>query len=244
MRCPGQDRRYWKEDAVFDVPCPECGAEVEFFKDEPAGRCPNCGHRFRNPGIDYGCAAWCSLAEKCLGLVPQTPSAVGSKEGALAGRLIQSLREVVAGDSTRLTHALKVYHFAKDLVAKEAANPRLTLAAALVLDLAMPVGAGTGESNAQLDLVRQVLRSAGADEDTVAGVCQLVIAHWAGQLSDATEARILHDADTLAGLTAGDRQQMGQRVREAIDRRLQTAAARERAQALFQALLAGGQPDA
>ena len=34
MKCPGQDSQYWKPGAVFDVKCPECGNEVEFFKDD------------------------------------------------------------------------------------------------------------------------------------------------------------------------------------------------------------------
>lgn len=34
MKCPGQDRRYWKPGDIFDVECPQCGNGVEFFKDE------------------------------------------------------------------------------------------------------------------------------------------------------------------------------------------------------------------
>lgn len=32
MRCPGQDSQYWKADAIYDVPCPQCGEAVEFLK--------------------------------------------------------------------------------------------------------------------------------------------------------------------------------------------------------------------
>jgi len=35
MKCPGQDSQYWKPGAVFEVKCPKCGTEVEFFKDDP-----------------------------------------------------------------------------------------------------------------------------------------------------------------------------------------------------------------
>ena len=34
MKCPGQDSRYWKPGAIFEALCPECGAGVEFFKDD------------------------------------------------------------------------------------------------------------------------------------------------------------------------------------------------------------------
>ena len=77
MKCPGQDVRYWKPDAVFEVPCPACGAAVEFFKDDAWRKCHKCGHRFSNPRIDLGCAEWCPYAEQCLG---QRPEPVAKRE--------------------------------------------------------------------------------------------------------------------------------------------------------------------
>ena len=44
MKCPGQDTQYWKAGAIFDVPCPECGRDVEFFKDDTTRKCGGCGH--------------------------------------------------------------------------------------------------------------------------------------------------------------------------------------------------------
>ena len=59
MKCPGQDTQYWKPGAIFEEKCPECGAAVEFFKDDTTRKCPKCGHRFLNPKLDFGCAAYC-----------------------------------------------------------------------------------------------------------------------------------------------------------------------------------------
>jgi len=28
MKCPGQDTRYWKEDAIFEIECPSCKKSV------------------------------------------------------------------------------------------------------------------------------------------------------------------------------------------------------------------------
>lgn len=66
MKCPGQDTRYWRPGDIFEVPCPECGTMVEFYKDDPTRRCPSCRTRFVNPRLDLGCLEWCEHAEQCL----------------------------------------------------------------------------------------------------------------------------------------------------------------------------------
>jgi hypothetical protein len=71
MKCPGQDMKYWKDDAIFDVACPKCGSNVEFYKDDTSRKCPSCSHRFVNPKMDFGCASYCQFAEQCLGTLPE-----------------------------------------------------------------------------------------------------------------------------------------------------------------------------
>jgi len=71
MRCPGQDTRYWKDDAIFEVECPHCGALVEFFKDDTSRKCPSCKRVLVNPRMDFGCALYCQYAELCLGELPK-----------------------------------------------------------------------------------------------------------------------------------------------------------------------------
>ncbi len=63
-RCPGQDMRYWTPDAICLAPCPHCGAEIEFWKDEPARVCGRCGLEVRHPKLDLRCAQWCKAG--CL----------------------------------------------------------------------------------------------------------------------------------------------------------------------------------
>jgi hypothetical protein len=81
MKCPGQDSRYWKKDAIFYVPCSGCGVAVEFFKDEPARICRKCGRKVLNPRMDFGCAAHCRNAEACLGSLPPGWDAGKAKRG-------------------------------------------------------------------------------------------------------------------------------------------------------------------
>ena len=70
-RCPGQDLRVWKPEDIYDVLCPFCGEEIEFWKDEPVRPCPKCHKDVRNPKIDTGCAEWCKHAEECLGTLKE-----------------------------------------------------------------------------------------------------------------------------------------------------------------------------
>jgi len=65
-KCPGQDRRFWKPEDIFVVPCPVCGNAVEFFKDDRSRKCRACGRRFKNPHLNLGCAAWCPHADECV----------------------------------------------------------------------------------------------------------------------------------------------------------------------------------
>jgi hypothetical protein len=66
-RCPGQDMRSWKPEDIFDVVCPGCATEIEFWKDEPFRSCPTCSIRVQNPRLDLGCTEWCDQAEACTG---------------------------------------------------------------------------------------------------------------------------------------------------------------------------------
>jgi endogenous inhibitor of DNA gyrase (YacG/DUF329 family) len=72
MKCPGQDLSRKKiEEIVCNLPCPFCGAEVEFFFDDKSRECTSCGTKVTKSDIqilkDFGCADWCKKAEKCLG---------------------------------------------------------------------------------------------------------------------------------------------------------------------------------
>ncbi|MFH1438554.1 MAG: hypothetical protein ABIJ56_22790 [Pseudomonadota bacterium] len=67
MKCPGQDTRYWKPGDIFSVECPNCGAAIEYFKDEVRRRCKSCKKIVPNPKINLGCVEWCEYAEQCVG---------------------------------------------------------------------------------------------------------------------------------------------------------------------------------
>lgn len=66
-KCPGQDRRYWKPEDIYEMECPSCGNILEFWKTDIRVRCEKCRRLVSNPRFDLGCAEWCAYAEYCLG---------------------------------------------------------------------------------------------------------------------------------------------------------------------------------
>ncbi len=64
-RCPGKGTQYWTPDDIFEVACPHCGEEMEFFKDDPTLDCPACHQAVKNPKTDLGCKDWCKHGKDC-----------------------------------------------------------------------------------------------------------------------------------------------------------------------------------
>ena len=51
-KCPRQDPNHFKTGDIFEIPCPKCGNSIEFFKDEAARKCKNCGNKVVNTKFD------------------------------------------------------------------------------------------------------------------------------------------------------------------------------------------------
>jgi hypothetical protein len=240
MKCPGQDRRYWKGDVAFEVPCPQCGATVELFRDENAGRCPRCNHRFPNPGADFGCAQWCSLASECLGFAPQPQAAAA--ERPLAARVIQALEEVFRQDPNQILRALKVFQYAKELAAEEGGDPRIVLAAALLHGTnSQPSAADAASVERQAGVAacaantKEILQRIGLCAEMSAQVCTIVDALRTGEdadidNADTVESRIVSDAVRLVECSARLPGEHPEEVaRERLFAKLKTAAGKQKA---------------
>jgi len=249
MKCPGQDRRYWTGAAAVEVPCPECGAAVEVFRDESRGRCPQCGHRFPNPGTDFGCAKWCSLANECLGFAPERQSAEDSREGPLAARLLQMLEEGFKKDPARLAYALRVFQHARDLVSKEGGDPRVVLTAALWLAADAradqpggPTGAGAALPPAVSAESENPGRRLGLDTYTWERVERILDGYRSGVEPDTIEFKIVADCHRLATLTQETSRNRPAEVNLGVAQGLRTETGRRKAESLLQprALAPGG----
>ncbi len=103
--------RYWVPEDIFSIPCPFCGVEIEFWKDEPFRICPSCSKSVRNIRIDMGCAKWCKHAAECLGAAPEDSEAM-----ALFERLMTSLDKLHVDQPECLRQACRVHACALEML--------------------------------------------------------------------------------------------------------------------------------
>ena len=138
MKCPGQDTQYWNKDAIFESKCPECGDEMEFFKDDTSRKCRGCGKRIVNPKMDFGCASYCQYAEQCMGTMPE--EFLKNREDLLKDRVAVQMKRYFGTDFKRIGHAMRVARYAEEIGKKEGGNMAVILSAAyssMTLELKM-----------------------------------------------------------------------------------------------------------
>jgi DNA-directed RNA polymerase subunit RPC12/RpoP len=185
MKCPGQDTQYWKPGAIYEEKCPECGHAVEFFKDDTSRKCGHCGHRFVNPRMDFGCAAYCQYAEQCIGTLPA--EVVAEQENLLKDRVAVEVKRFLKRDFHRIGHATRTARWAEQLGKAEGGNLAVILCASHLL----AVGAQTA---------RTLLEKLGARDALIETVCDTVERALGSTVPDSLEVQVVSDADRLASL--------------------------------------------
>ncbi len=205
MKCPGQDTQYWKPGDIFDAKCPECGRRVEFFKDDTSRKCPGCGHRFVNPSMDFGCAAYCQYAEQCLGDLP--PELMAQKEDLLKDRVAIAMKRYFKQDFKRIGHATKVARHAERIGKMEGANMAVVLTAAYLHDIGIPEAERKHDSSAAKyqeeegpPVAREILENLGAREPLIDEVCDIVGHHHHPREEETLNFKAVYDADLIVNL--------------------------------------------
>lgn len=196
MKCPGQDMQYWKPGAIFETECPQCGRPVEFFKDDTARKCGACGHRFVNPQMDFGCAAYCPYAEQCLGTLPEGLAA--QKEELLKDRVAVEMKRWLKTDFKRIGRAGRVARYAERIGKAEKGNLAVILSAAFLHDIGQPAAASTDPPS--LSPARSILEKLGAREELIAEVCNILSRRDAPQPEESVNLRVVADAVRLEAL--------------------------------------------
>ena len=212
MRCPGQDTRYWQPGAIFEVKCPRCGEPVEFFKDDTTRKCRKCGHKFVNPKLDFGCAAYCKYAEQCLGNLPT--EMLAKRDDLLKDRVAIEMKRYFGRDFKRIGHAIDVARYAEHIVKEEGGDPAVVLMAAILHDI--------GIRNAELKyrsseacyqekegppVAREILSRVGVREELIQEVCDIIGHHHHPRDAETLNFKILFDADMIVNLNEKQKEQ-------------------------------------
>lgn len=205
MKCPGQDSQYWKPGAVFEVKCPKCGNEVEFFKDDPTRKCSKCGHRFLNPGLDFGCASYCQYADQCIGNLP--PELLAQKEDLLKDRVAVEMKRYFRQDFKRIGHVSRVARYAEQIGREESGNLAVILCAAYLHDIGIKAAEEKHQGSAAKyreeegpPIAREILTRLGAKEALIDEVCDIIGYHHHPGPDETINFKSVYDADQLAKL--------------------------------------------
>ena len=234
FRCPGQDQRFWKPEDIFEVQCPECGKNVEFFKDEPKLKCRNCGQIVINPKIDLGCAEWCQYAAQCMG-VDEVKNLKVIRE-----KLISQMNNVFDNDQKRIEHALAVLDYAEQIQNAEGGDPLIVRAAAILHDIGIHEAenkygsaAGKYQEIEGPPIAREILIKEDISAEAIEHICKIIANHHSDKEIDTIEFRIVWDADQIVNLRADSSGVSNEKLQEIIDKRFKTDEGRRIAAELF-----------
>ena len=210
MKCPGQDSRYWKPGAIFEAKCPECGNEVEFFKDDTTRLCKKCGHRFLNPSMDFGCASYCKYAEQCIGNLP--PELIAQKEDLLKDRVAVEMKRYFKQDFRRIGHAMRVARYSEAIGKEEGGNLAVILTAAYLHDIGIKKAEEkyrSTDSRYQEEegppIAKEILTCLGAREELIEEVCHIIGHHHHPGKDESINFKCIYDADMIANLEADEK---------------------------------------
>ena len=236
MKCPGQDTQYWKPGAIFETKCPKCGTAVEFFKDDTTRKCNKCGHRFVNPDMDFGCAAYCPHAEQCIGDLP--PELIAQKEDLLKDRVAIEMKRYFNNDFRRIGHASRVARYAERIGKKEKGNLAVILSAAYLHDIGIHEAEKKhGGSAAKFQeaegpaVARRILEKLGAKDELINEVCDIIGHHHHPRSAETINFKVVYDSDLLENTETKKKNEFmdDNELRRFIEKSFLTATGRETA---------------
>jgi hypothetical protein len=240
MRCPGQDSRYWKPGAIYEVPCPVCDNPVEFFKDESIRRCKKCGHQMVNPKMDFGCAAYCKFAEQCLGELP--PELLAQKKELLKDRVAIEMKHYFKKDFKRIGHATKVARYAEQIVKEEKGDPAVVLSAAYLHDIGIHEAERKHQSTEAVyqeeegpPIARDILTKLGAPPGMIDEVSDIIGHHHHPRVEEALNYKAVYDADLIVNVEENQSEQKlpKEKLAALIEKNFLTEAGRKLAKSIF-----------
>jgi len=200
MKCPGQDIRHWKSEAVFDVKCPNCRQKIEFFKDDTTRKCHNCGHKFINPKMDFGCASYCQYAAQCVVDFPEELKA--QRETMLKDQIAVAMKRHFKKNFKRINRAMRLAYYAEQIGKNENGNLAVVLAAAYLYDIdkAAQVKISAKAKKTELPITKSILTNLRIKKELLDEVCYIIGQHNNAEYASNLNAKIVYDANLIVNL--------------------------------------------
>lgn len=259
MKCPGQDTQYWNNEAIFETKCPECGADMEFFKDDTARKCKSCGKKIVNPKMDFGCAAYCQFADQCIANLPD--EFIRQREDLLKDRVAVETKRYFKSDFRRIGHAMRVARYAEQIGKDEQskkfdenrgretdANLAVILSAAYLHDIGIKESERKYNSNApkyqELEgppIARGILEKLGAKQELIEEVCDIIGHHHHPRENETLNFKVLYDADLITNLEENQKEHLEKneepisrdRLEKIIEKSFLTESGRKKAESVL-----------
>lgn len=240
MKCPGQDTQYWKPGAVFEASCPQCGNNVEFFKDDQTRKCGHCGHRFVNPDMDFGCAAYCPYADQCIGNLPS--EILAQRDDMLKDRVAIEMKRYFRQDFKRIGHATKVARYAERIGKAEGGFMAVILPAAYLHDIGIHEAERKFSSTAAKyqeqegpPIAKMILEKLGAKPEMIEEVCDIVGHHHHPRAVETINFKAVYDADLIVNLEENHKESpiAPERLNSIIGKSFLTDSGRKEAETAF-----------
>lgn len=240
MRCPGQDTMFWKPGDIFEISCPKCGYQVEFFKFDVKRKC-RCGHEMVNPKINFGCAEWCSYGDSCIEGLPEEMKVRQKEEknNRLRERISSEMKRYFGPnmkDMKRINHALKVAQYAEEILKIEGGHPLIVLGAAYLHDIGIKeaeekYGNGSAEDQEKMgpDIARDILNRLNVQRGIVNEICDMIGHHHHPRKKETLNFQILYEADWLVNMEEDGLSKDPEKIKEIIGKNFKTVTGRKMA---------------
>jgi hypothetical protein len=241
MKCPGQDPMFWKPGDVFEIPCPRCGYNVEFFKYDVKRKC-RCGHEMVNPKINFGCAEWCPSGDICIEGLPEEMKVKQKEEknNRLRERIASEMKRYFGPDMKRVDHSLKAAHYAEEILKIEGGHPLVVLGAAYLHEIGMKgveeKSDRTSVKNQEkkgVDMVRSILTKLNVQRGMVEEICEMIGSSHQLRKKETLHFQILNDADWLAKMEENGLPKDSEKLEEIIGKNFKTVTGKNLAKELY-----------
>jgi putative nucleotidyltransferase with HDIG domain len=204
FRCPAENLESWTLRDIFEIACPYCGNQMEFFKDDPFLTCSRCRKEVNNPRISIGCTEWCIFSERCSDKVAVTANC----NDTLRTELIAKMKAVLGDDKKLIDHSLRVLDYAEAILRTEkGVSPLIVRAAALLHDIGKHEAerkygstAGKYQEIEGPPIARRILEELGVKPRITESVCEIIAHHHSVMDLDTPEFRVVWDADWLVNI--------------------------------------------